>query len=122
MLTGWSGTSAANVVVRITTTGLHGCDDDRVTIYDSTNTTQLNFGCVNFSGNFVAGARTFGASGTASSMVMSGSTVTITLGTESGGRTSAASQTDTWVPSASAYDLAGNAMSTTAATRNEVAW
>jgi hypothetical protein len=124
LLTGWDGASAANVVVRFdNNAACTGGSTDRVTIYDSTNATQLNFGCVKFTGNFVTASRTFGASGTASSMVMSGSVVTITLGTQSGaGATSAASQTDTWVPSASAFDLAGNAMSTTSASRTEVAW
>lgn len=124
LLTGWDGSGSQNVVVRFdNNAACTGGAADRVTIYNSTNTTQLNFGCVKFSGNFVTANRTFGASGTASSMVMSGNSVTITLGTQSGaGSTSAASQTDTWLPSASAFDQAGNAMSTTTDTTTEVAW
>ena len=51
-------------------------------------------------------------------MVMSGSPIAITLGTSSGGvGTAVGTGTMAWTPSASAYDWASNAMSTTA--RNE---
>lgn len=43
-------------------------------------------------------------------MVMSGSTITITLGTPSGAvRTAAGNGTMTWTPTTSPYDRAGNA-------------
>jgi hypothetical protein len=47
-------------------------------------------------------------------MVQSGNTITITLGTASAGATTASStSTMVWTPSASAYDRAGNAETTT---------
>jgi hypothetical protein len=52
-------------------------------------------------------------------MVMSGSTITLTLGTPSvTAETAAGSGTMTWTPSASATDRAGNALSTSAVTES----
>lgn len=116
ILAGWTGASQ-DVVVRIdnVTSG----NSDSVAIYDAANTTLLPFGTVGTGGNFVGASRTFGASGTASTMVMSGTTITITLGTASGTvRTVTANATASWSPSSSATDVAGNAMSTTAATES----
>jgi hypothetical protein len=59
---------------------------------------------------------TFGATGTASAMVMSGSTVTIILGTVSNAAsvgTAAGNGAMAWTPSATVLDLAGNACTTT---------
>jgi hypothetical protein len=113
ILANWTG-AATNVVVR-----LSNVTGDPLTVYNAANTTQLPLGSVNLGRNdFVTANATFGASGTASTMVSSGNSITITLGTASAGTTTAASTgTMIWTPSASAYDRAGNAETTTA--RNE---
>jgi hypothetical protein len=116
ILAGWTG-AATNVVVRINEggTGI----TDKLLVYDSANSTQLKVGTVNLGDtNYVAVNRTFGATGTKSSMVRSGNTITITLGTASGTVTDpTATGTMVWTPVSTAYDRAGNAMSTT--TRSE---
>lgn len=111
ILSGWTGAST-NVVVRLNqVTG-----NDTVTIYNSANATQLPFGTLQLGrSDYTSSNRTFGATGTPSTMVMSGSTITITLGTQSGAATTAAGTgTMNWTPSASAQDRAGNACSTSA--------
>jgi hypothetical protein len=107
VLANWDGTST-NVTVRITNTG----NNDPVTIWDAANTTQLNLGSIAAGANYVSASATF----TPSTMVASGNTVTITLGTMTAGTavTSGANKVSVWTPSASAYDRAQNAMSTTA--------
>jgi hypothetical protein len=112
ILSGWTGAST-NVVVRVNNTAT-----DTLLVYNSANATQLPLGTVNLARtDYVTANRTFGASGTPSTMVRSGSTVTLTLGTASGATTTAAATgTMTWTPSASAYDRAGNAGTTAAAT------
>jgi hypothetical protein len=78
-------------------------------VYDPTDSTQLNLGCVKLNANYVGNNRTFGASGTASSMSIAGGDVTIVLGTASGTtRTVGGNATMTWTTSASAYDRAAN--------------
>jgi hypothetical protein len=120
MLSGWNG-SSANVVVRITNTGN---TDDTVTIWNSTNSTQVNLGTVHTNGDYVtsAGDTIFGSSGTPSTMVMSGNTVTITLGTLNSGsvRTDGNSNTTQWNPSTSATDLMGTSCSSTAANESGI--
>ena len=97
-------------------------------IYNSTNTTKLPLGAVNMGrGDYVAGllggSVYFGATGTASTMVLSGNTITITLGTyqaESilvGRSTAGGTGTMVWTPVATPYDRAANALSTTAGDR-----
>ena len=130
ILTGWNGTSTP-VVVRLVDNGLLGLpsSNDELFVYNSTNATQLPLGAVNMGrGDYVAGLLggqiNFGASGTASTMVMSGNTVTITLGTYAGvgllvGRTTAAGTgTMIWTPQATPYDRAGNVMSAATATQS----
>jgi hypothetical protein len=79
-----------------------------------TNGTGLNLNRT----DYVNTNRTFGATGTPSTMVRSGNSITITLGTQSGpGTTAGGNGTMAWTPSASATDRAGNPTSTTA--RNE---
>lgn len=120
ILSGWnSGTT--NVVVRLNNGS--GSNNDTVTVFNATNATQLPLGSINLGRTDYTGASiTFGASGTASSMVMSGSTVTITLGTQSAAATAVAGTgTMSWTPSASATDAAGNAVSTTAVTETGAA-
>ena len=94
-----------------------------MTIFNAANTTQLPLGSVNLGGvDYTSASITFGATGTASSMVMSGSAITITLGTQSAAATTAgATGTLSWTPSASATDPAGNAVSTTAVTESGTA-
>ena len=112
VLAGWTGAST-NVVVRIA----HNTGGDRVTIRDAANAVQLPLGSVNLIGlNYVTVNRDFGATGTPSTMVQSGSTITITLGTASGVTgTEAATGTMTLTPSATATDRAGNTCLTTVA-------
>lgn len=112
ILAGWSG-AATNVVLRLNN-GTSG--NDTVTVFNAANSTQLPLGSVNLGrADYCSANLTFGATGTASSMTMSGNTVTIVLGTQSAAATTAgATGTMVWTPSATATDLAGNAASTTA--------
>jgi hypothetical protein len=106
----WTGAST-NVTVR-----LNNNATDTITVFDSLNTTQVNLGSVDLARTDYAGAnRTF----TGSTMVMSGTTITITLGTASGGTTTAGgTATMVWSPSILATDLAGNACAATNANEN----
>ena len=117
ILSGWNSGST-NVVVR-----LNNATNDTVTIYNATNATQLPLGSINLGrSDYTTANITFGATGTASSMMMSGNTITITLGTQSAAATpAAATGTMTWTPSASATDAGGNAVSTTAVTESGAA-
>jgi len=112
VLAGWTG-SATNVVVRIVNQG----GGDRLTIRNAANTAALPLGTVNLTGtNYVTVDRDFGATGTASSMVQSGASITITLGTPSGATgTQAGTGAMSWTPVATPTDRAGNACSTTVA-------
>jgi hypothetical protein len=117
ILANWTG-EATSVVARLT-----NVTGDPLTIYNAANTTQLPLGSVAMGRNdYVSANATFGASGTASTMVLSGNAITITLGTASAGPTTAASTGSMiWTPSASAYDRAGNAETTTARTETGTA-
>jgi hypothetical protein len=110
ILAGWNG-SGTSVVVRINN---NTPTNDQVQIFESTNTSQLPLGSLDLGRNdYVSANRTFGASGTASSMSISGNSITIVLGTQSAaGSTAAANGTMAWIPSAAATDRAGNAAST----------
>jgi hypothetical protein len=109
ILAGWTGAST-NVTVRLDNNG----GGDRVRIFNAGNTTQLNLGTVFLNRtDYTTANRRF----TNSTMTMSGSTITIVLGTPNGAVTTAAGTgAMTWTPSATATDLAGNAMSTTTVT------
>jgi hypothetical protein len=133
ILAGWNGT-ATNVVVRMVDNGLLGLPtgNDELFIYNAANTATLPFGAVNMGrGDYVAGllggSINFGASGTRSTMVMSGNTVTVTFGTEAAEglviapTTAAGTAAMTWTPVATPYDRAGNVMSTTPATQSGAA-
>lgn len=113
VLAGWTG-AATSVVVRVA----QNTGGDRVTIRNAANSANLPFGTVNLIGlNYVTVTRDFGATGTPSSMVMSGSTITITLGTASGAvGTESAANNMTWVPTTTLTDRAGNTCQTTTAT------
>jgi hypothetical protein len=128
ILAGWSG-AATNVVVGVTDNGLLGLStgEDTIQIFNATNTASLPLGGTALgNGEYVTGILfgqiTFGASGTASKMVMSGNTVTITLGTYgallSGRATAKAAGLMTWTPTPPEptviTDRAGNLLSTAA--------
>jgi hypothetical protein len=120
ILSGWSG-SSTGVVVRLNNGA--GSSNDTLTVYNATNAAQLPLGSVNLGRTDYTGASiTFGATGTASAMVMSGNVVTVTLGTQSAAATTAAATgTMSWTPSAAATDPAGNATATTAVTESGTA-
>ena len=116
---GWTGVSALNVVVRFTNT-----TTDTYAVWNAANTAQLPLGSVNTNGNYVTTNVTAGASGTPSTMVLNtvNRTIRITLGTISGTvTTDSFSRTEAWTPSSSAFDRAGNAMSTTSANESGAA-
>jgi hypothetical protein len=121
ILAGWDGTSTP-VVVRITH-GLLALGDDGAEIYNSANSAVLPYGQVDLGRNdyvngLLGGRLDFGASGTASTMVMSGNSVTVTLGNRTtvgalvSAGTAGGTGTMTWNPVATPYDWAANAMST----------
>jgi hypothetical protein len=111
--TGWTS-ATLNVVVRI-----NNGTPDRLQVWNAANTAQLlvtNAAGLNLGrSDYVGVNRTFGLTGTPSTMVRSGNSITITLGTQSGaGTTALANGTMSWTPSASVTDRAGNPASTTA--------
>jgi signal peptidase I len=125
ILSGWTGGST-NVVVELEDGGCTVvlCNDDTFQIYNAAYNATLPLGSVDLgTGNYygcsgigVLCGKTptaFGASGTASTMVQSGSTITITLGTNSGGNgilhTVGGSNAMVWDSITTPYDAAGNA-------------
>jgi hypothetical protein len=133
ILAGWNG-AATNVVARIVDNGLLGLPtgNDELFVYNAGNTATLPFGAINlgrgdYAAGLLGGAIYFGATGTKSTMVMSGNTVTITFGTQSAGSllvgptTAAGTGSMVWTPVATPYDRAGNVMPTTAATESGAA-
>jgi hypothetical protein len=116
---GWDGT-ATPVVVRLVKGAVLAPDTLRV--FDPTNSTQLPLGVLTLgTGGYVNGVlggetATFGLGGTPSTMVRSGSNITITLGSADGASTAAVllAGTMSWTPSATATDRAGNPSSTAA--------
>lgn len=127
VLSGWTGT-ATSVVVRLINGGALPVSVDTVQIWNAANNAQLPLGVISLpTGTYVGGlsgtdSAVFGATGTASTMVMSGSTIAITLGTASGSQGAGPGLLPgamSWVPSATATDRAGNASATT--TVNEAA-
>ena len=106
ILSGWTG-SSQNITVYVR----NNANNDEM-YFTGLNlvlsTTDLKLG-----GNFVSGNATFSNS----TMVQSGNSITVTLGTRSGGGVSTvANSTISWRPSASATDLAGRASTTTTVT------
>lgn len=102
IIAGWTGGSTA-VTIRL----VQNAGGDRVQVRNGANTAALPLGTVLLNRtDFTTVTRDF----TASSMVMSGSTISITLGTPSGAVTTAAAAAGmSWTPSATAWDRAGNA-------------
>ena len=111
ILAGWTG-EQTTVTVRLQNNG----GGDRITIRPGTGGGALPLGTVFLNRtDFTTSHRNF----TGSTMVMSGATITITVGTPNGAVTTAAAAANmTWRPSGTATDLAGNACSTT--TRTEL--
>lgn len=106
ILAGFTGASI-NVTVRINNTG----GNDRLRVYNAANTTETALGEVRLAGNYVSADRIF----TASTMVMSGSTLTVTLGAASGTvNTDTGNAALNWRPVTTPLDLAGNQMMNTA--------
>ncbi len=133
ILAGWNGT-ATNVVVRLVDNGVLGLStgNDEVVVNNAANSAPLPLGAINMGrGDYVAGllggSVYFGATGTASSMAISGNTITITLGTYSAESilvargTAAGTGTMSWTPVATPIDRAGNVMSTAPATESGAA-
>ncbi|MEK6252321.1 MAG: hypothetical protein AABM43_10330 [Actinomycetota bacterium] len=119
ILAGWTGAST-NVTVRMNNnTACPGSanTNDNVTIFNTANTTQANIGCIDLlNTTFVTANVTFGQTGstTLSTMVQSGNAITVTLGSTTGTTaTVAGTRNMIWWPSASAFDAAGNAETTT---------
>jgi hypothetical protein len=106
VLSGWNG-SATTVTFRLNS---GGGSNDNATVFDAANTTQLPFGSVNLGRKDYAGSN---ISFTGSSMVMSGSSITIMLGSPNGTPTAAGNAGSlVWSPSATPTDRAGNSCST----------
>jgi hypothetical protein len=109
ILSGWLG-AAQNVVVRVT----DNVNNDTLTVWNAANTAQLPLGSVQLKGNYVSATRTYGATGTASTMTRGGNAITVNLGTASAGaNTVTGANAPIWTPSATATDRAANAMPTT---------
>lgn len=110
ILAGWTGAST-NVVVRVAD---HG-GSDKLTIWNAGNASQLPFGTIDLARkDYVTADVTFGATGTASTMTRSGSSILIRLGTPSSTTaitTAAAAGTLSWSASNGPTDHAGNACS-----------
>jgi hypothetical protein len=106
ILAGWNG-SSTTVTLRLT----NSSNGDSVTIFNAANTTQLSLGVADLGKkNYATASVLF----TGSTMVMSGSTVTVTLGTPSGAGVRLGNSTNiAWTPSSVATDRAGNACSAT---------
>ncbi len=121
ILSGWTG-AATNVQIVLVDGG--GSSSDTIYVYNTAATpVQIPVGVVELgvSGYLNLGAGqyiVYGATGSAtpSTMTRQGSNIVLTLGTPSGtSLTSTTRATMTWVPSTTPTDIAGNALSATAA-------
>jgi hypothetical protein len=125
---GWTG-GATPVTVRINDNGLLGAGNDSLQVFNPANSAALPLGNVDLGRNDYAGGLLGGNYRfSASSMSMSGSTITVTLGKyestiiiDPGRVTAGGSGTMVWTPAAGPYDLAGNALLGTTATESGVA-
>jgi hypothetical protein len=111
ILTGWTGTSQA---IRVTVA--NNGNNDRMDFYNAAGTTRLNLinsaTDLQLGANFVTGTVWFNAT-----MVQTGSSITVTLGSYISGTTvTAGNGTISWRPSSSAKDLAGKSSTTTTVT------
>lgn len=127
VLAGWTG-AATNVVVKVNDNGLLGTGgNDTLEIWNAANSAALPLGSVDlgrsdYAAGLLGGSYRFGATGTASKMTMSGSTITVVLGTynstiivDAARGTAGATGAMTWTPVATPYDRATNPMATTPA-------
>lgn len=110
IVSGWDGTSR-NVVVHVTKSS---GNNDRLTVFDSTDVNQLPIGVDDLGGiGYVSASVTFGATGTPSTMtVSSAGVVTIQLGTVSSSSnvtTNTNPNRASWTPTTTVTDVAGNA-------------
>ncbi len=123
ILATWNGGAAENVVVRINNNDAATGGNDSLRVYNLANTAQLPLGTVNLGRtDYVTANLTFGATGTRSTMAVTGNGFVVVLGTASAaGTTAAANGTMSWAPSTTAYDRAGNAAATAARTELGVA-
>jgi hypothetical protein len=110
-LAAWNG-SATSVTLHLNNTPA----GDSVTIFNAANTTQLPLGVADIGKkNYTSASVVF----TGSTMVMSGSTITVTLGTPGGTGARIGNVANiVWTPSAVATDRAGKACSTATATQS----
>jgi hypothetical protein len=134
ILAGWTG-AATNVVVKVNDNGLLGlpAGNDSFEIWNAANSAALPLGAVDlgrsdYAAGLLGGSYRFGATGTASKMSLSASTLTVVLGTynstiivDAGRGTTAAAGTMVWTPVATPYDRATNLLSTTAASESGAA-
>ncbi len=118
LIAGWDGTGTQNITIRQANN-----TNDLLTFYNSANTTRLPLGSVQLKRtDYVTAAVVWGASGTRSTLTMSGSTLTLTFGTPNlpGSVTTAAAAANmVWLPRAGVTagtgvtDLIGNLGSST---------
>ncbi|MDQ6650256.1 MAG: Ig-like domain repeat protein, partial [Actinomycetota bacterium] len=117
ILSGWTGASTPVVVKLQDGNACQGqCNGNSLAyIYNSADTAVLPLGTIDLGGTgYVSGTLNF----TGSSMVMSGSTVTVTLGTPSGSTLAGGMAAPMmWSPVAGPVDRAGNAMVLTTRTQ-----
>jgi chitinase len=109
ILAGWTGVSQA---IRVTVTNSN--NNDRMDFWNAAASARLNLVNSNtdlqLNGNYTTGTLWFNAT-----MVQSGSSVTVTLGSPiSGAPLTAGNATISWRPSSAAKDLAGKSSTTTA--------
>jgi hypothetical protein len=103
IVSSWDGSGAKAVTVSIADSSSN----------DVLSVSGATIGSVALQGNYTNSGKT--TTFTGSSLTLSGSTVTIVLGTDSAGnaKSETTKNKPTWTPSASNYDVAGNACSTT---------
>jgi hypothetical protein len=120
IFSGWTGASTPVQVALVD----GGGSSDYIVVYSPSSTpTQLPLGTIYLTntGYVTSGYVTYGLTGSAtpSTMVRNGASITITLGTASATTTRVSTAAKmTWIPSASATDIAGNAASTTTVTQS----
>ncbi len=113
VIAGWNGSGSQNIVVR----QANG-SNDQLSFYNATNTVRLPLGLVQMKrSDYVSGAVVWGATGTRSTLALSGATLTITFGTPDNPArvsTAAAAANMSWSPrngvggATGVTDLAGN--------------
>lgn len=114
ILSGWTG-SSTTMAVRLIDGGctIIFCSDDSFTVWNAANNALLPFGSVDLNQDNYHGGGILGALSpinfTGSTMVQSGSSITITLGTASGTADTGSVTTMNWSPTTNPYDAAGNA-------------